>query len=342
MKELDPKVSVIGISAGLGVVLYPFKNNLRFNIEPRPVFHTPNNEQWESNFGNIPLIKKAGDIPAFIVGCDILISSPDCGSGSILRMSRAKKIGDHKKNDSLTLFFNSVIGYMPKIFLFENLDGMFKSFPKDEFKQLLRAYRLIEHNCSVSYFGNSQKTRKRLVIIGIRRDLPKSLSKYFQLPDLRGQIKTCKELYGDLKKSDVAFGHIREHASLIISIYARRKMSIRKIRLQWRQKLKGKKRWFTYGTEKFSTAPGVYRNLANEYPATARKANRQFDHNGRMLTPRQLARIMGIPDNFHIHMEEARRNYWINKARTAVTKGVCYELGTWFKKCLLKSQQKWI
>lgn len=340
-KKLDPKIAVVGVSAGLGVALYPFKDNLKFNIETRPVFHTSKNEQWEANFPEIPLFKKRAELPEYITGCDIIISSPDCGSGSILRMSRAKKMGDHKKNESLTLFFNSIIGYMPKIFLFENLDGLFKSFPKDEFKELLRMYRLVEHNCSVSFFGNSQKTRKRLVIVGIRRDLPKHLSKYFKLPDFRNRILTCKELYGDLNKSNIALGHIREHSSLIISIYARRKLSINKIKLEWRSRLKGKKRWITDGNEKFSTAPGVYRNLANSYPATARKANRQFDHKGRMLSPRQLARIMGVPDDFKVWVDPNRKGYWINKGRTAVTKGMCYEVAEWFKSCLIKSQHIW-
>lgn len=340
MTKLNPDVKILGVTAGLGVALYPFKDNLIGNIEPRPVFHTPLNEQWEANFPGIPLFKKDSWAPELT---DVIISSPDCGSGSMLRMSRSKKMGDHKTNNSLITFLDYITQYAPKIFLFENLDGLFKSFPELEFRDILKQYRLIIHSCSVEYFGNSQKTRKRLIIVGIRNDLPKKVDKYFKKPDYRSKIKTCIKLYGDLKESNMNLGHVREHQSLIISIYARTKMSIRQIRLYWRQNLKGKKRWFTYGKAKFLTAPGVYRNLANDYPATARKANRQFDHKGRMLTPRQLARIMGVPDIFHIHMVEGKKkNYWINKGRTAITKGMVYEVATWFKKCLIKSQNIWI
>jgi asparagine synthase (glutamine-hydrolysing) len=46
--------------------------------------------------------------------------------------------------------------------------------------------------------------------------------------------------------------------------------------------------------------PGVYRNLANEYPLTARKQNRQFNSLGYIMSPRELARIQGLPDDFKI------------------------------------------
>lgn len=58
---------------------------------------------------------------------------------------------------------------------------------------------------------------------------------------------------------------------------------------------------------------------------TARKADRQFKWNGLPMSPRELARIMGIPDKFKIHIEEDRKNYWINKGRLIVTQTFPYE-----------------
>lgn len=51
-------VRVLGISAGQGALLFPFKENLIANIEPRSVFHTKGEEQWKLNFGNIPFLKR--------------------------------------------------------------------------------------------------------------------------------------------------------------------------------------------------------------------------------------------------------------------------------------------
>lgn len=332
---------VLGVSSGLGVSLFPFKKELMANIESRSVFHTPGNEQWIANFEDVPLHKTVGyDYGDQIV--DVIVSSPDCGSGSILRYSRAKKLGDHKKNHSLMMFFAAVRRYQPKLFLFENLDGLFKSFPKERFLKLLSNYRLVEHNASVAHWGNSQKNRKRLVIIGVRRDISRKVDKYFKLPHYKNP-KSCHELYDDLHENSRVTGNVREHITEYISIYGGKRMSLGEIRDDWKKRLKGKKRYYVPEEEgrKFKTAPGVYRNLSHDFPATARKANRQYDHYGLTLTPRQLARVQGVPDEFILHIDYNKLGYWINKARTTVTKTPPYEIALWFKRKLEKSKHLW-
>lgn len=335
------KYKVLGVNSGLGVSLFPFKNNLIGNIETRGIFHTPGNEQWKANFQDLPLWKKEVTIP---MGKDfdvtVIISSPDCGSGSVLRYSRAKKLGDHKKNDSLRQFFKAINFFKPKFFLFENLDGLYKSFPREDFANLLPGYRLVEHLESVSAWGNSQKNRKRLIIVGIRKDTNKMVDKYFKLPDYMRDVKTCKELYGDLKEEDPTIAHVREHIDEVISIHARCKMSLAVIQQHWSNRLKGKKRWVTEPGFKFSTAPGVYRNLHGSFPATARKANRQFDYKGLTLTPRQLARVQGVGDDFILYYDKIKSKYWINKGRTVVTKTPPMEISIWFKNKLHKALTK--
>ena len=334
------KYKVLGVSSGLGVSLFPFKEHLIANVEFRGIFHTKNNEQWKVNFGEIPLHKDPKLKQPLPGEPDVIISSPDCGSGSILRYSRSKELGNHEENDSLSLFFRLIEFYTPKFFLFENLEGLFKSFPKAKFKEFTHNYRLIIHNASVAHFGNSQKNRVRLIIVGIRKDLPKKIDKYFKLPHYK-EPKTCRELYGDLgEDGNGQICHIREDIDDNISIHARRKLTLREIQHQWKTRLKGKKRWNTEPGFKFSTAPGVYRNLRNDFPATARKANRQFDFNGLTLSPRQLARIQGIPDEFELYYDVMKQKYWINKARTCVTKTPPYEVSVWFKAKLEKALRK--
>jgi hypothetical protein len=105
--------TVAGVSGGIGVSLYPFKDKVIFNVEARTIFRSPTDIQWKVNFDKIPLLKELPDnkgVP------DVIISSPDCGSGSILRMSRSKEYGDHKQNDSLTLFFAAIKKYQPILF----------------------------------------------------------------------------------------------------------------------------------------------------------------------------------------------------------------------------------
>lgn len=328
------KYTVLGVSSGLGVSLYPFKKHVIGNIEGRSIFHGSYYNQWELNFGKIPLFR---EIPKSKLKVDVMISSPDCGSGSILRYSRSKELGNHKNNNSLLMFFEGVGKYNPDFFLFENLDGLFKSFPKEDFKELLKDYRLIIHIAPVSNWGNSQINRKRLVVIGIRRDLPKKIDRYFKLPQYGDQVKNCRELYGDLSKAhgNKLSCNVREDIQEVISIHARRRMSLHEIHRQW-YNWPNAKRWKSPGYS-FSTAPGVYRNLLDSFPATARKANRQFDHNGLTLTPRQLARVQGVPDDFKLFYDDTRPKYSINKSRCTVTKTPPMEISIWFKRKLEKA-----
>lgn len=332
---------VLGINSGLGVSLHPFKWHIIGNMEQRALFHTKKNEQWESNFGKRPIWKNYEDCKKYLdenkIKPNIIIGSPDCGSGSVLRYSRSKSLGNHSNNKSLQTFILSVQELKPRFFLFENLEGLFQSIPEEEIDEMFKKYHLVKHIVSVSKFGNSQVSRKRLIIVGIKKKAGIPLKKcldIFSLSPLPPAIKTCRQLYGDLPETmSSGIGHIRELPGLNVTMFSRFKCTIAEARDHWQTELKGKKRW-EVKDRKFSTAPGVYRNLADDYPATARKANRQFDHNGQMLTPRQLARIQGVPDAFKIFVGEGSIGYWINKGRTVITKTPPYEISVWFKECL--------
>jgi len=324
--------TVLGVSSGIGVSLFPFKEHCIGNIEPRAIFHTPKNEQWKVNFGNIPLWR---DLPENALKPNVIISSPDCGSGSVLRYSRAKKLGNHRLNASLAISLKSIRKYRPDFFYLENLPGLMNSLPQKRWAKTMGSYTLILHTASVSHWGNSQINRKRLVIIGIRHNLVGNWEKIFRLPDRRDKIKTCGELYGDLMKFNLPLGHISEYSTQEIAMYGGCKMPLYEVQRVWASKPRAK-RW-AVTDRKYKNAPGVYRNRKKDYPATARKSNRQFDHWGRQLSPRQLARIQGVPDSFRLYVEKGlKRNYWINKARAAVTKTPPMEISIWFKQKLDK------
>lgn len=330
--------NVLGVSSGGGISLFPARDHVIGNIEPRAIFHTPKNQQWKLNFKMVPLLRELPLMESDLfnpMGVNVIVSSPDCGSGSILRLSVNKELGDIKDNLSLSLFFRSIRRYKPDFFYFENLPAMFKSLPEKKFRKKVKRYNLIIHQASVSMWGNSQIHRKRMVIIGIRKDLVNcNYEKLFKMPDYRERNRTCLELYGDLDNGYQTIGicaetgHVREALFDVVTVYSGFKCTVAEMQRYWQESPK-EKRWQVTG-RKFTNAPGVYRNRKRDYPNTARKANRQFDHSGLMLTPRQLARIQGVPDEFKIHVDIDRLNYWINKGRALVTKTPPMEISTWF------------
>jgi len=84
-----------------------------------------------------------------------------------------------------------------------------------------------------------------------------------------------------------------------------------------------------------STLPGVYRLEEDKYPLTVRPADRQFRPDGYPLGIQDIKNIMGFPKRFKIFMDYDHYEYWVNKARYTLAKGSVYEIGLWFKKCLL-------
>src|SRR6478736_4201241 len=101
------RLKVLGLCAGNGVCLFPFKKKsfkIIANIEPRQVFYDKLGIQWAKNFGTTPQCKTK----IRKLNPDIIIGHPDCGHASVLRLSRAKKNINAASNESLTLFVDGI------------------------------------------------------------------------------------------------------------------------------------------------------------------------------------------------------------------------------------------
>lgn len=327
------KHKILAVCGGNGSWLYPMKDNLTGNIESRSLFHTPNNIQWNRNFEGIPFYKKPEEVFDFP---DVIVGAPDCGSSSMMALTRAKEFSNPLDNDSFAMFFDQIKTYKPGIFFMENLPKA--KYSVKEIKWLGEEYHLHYLTGSVLKFGNSQVGRIRLIVMGIRKDFPvnhklvwKHITKFkIKKPKTTGILLKGLNTYNHSYKT----GHITEDLNSEVTMYAGFKMRLSQVRKYWTIRKKEKR--FIAKDRKYSSAPGVYRNLRWEYPQVARKSNRQFNPDGIQMSPRELARIQGIPDEFIIHMEsdECIRGYWINKGRTTVAKCPPYEVGIWIKQSL--------
>lgn len=330
------KLRVLGVCAGQGALLFPFKKNLLGNIEIRGVFHTPGEEQWKLNFGDIPFYK-GFCLQEFNEKVDIIISSPDCGAASVMRLSKVKELGNPKDNRSLNLVIASILEYKPKIFLIENLPRLLTLLPKDFFEETFKDYKLIFHERSVSDYGNSQISRKRLIVIGVHK---KTGKKYLNAFDEVFQVKTPK-LTRDLLFESPYGSNYNIPIEKTLAMYDYRKLpekknlTVRKIQLLWNSDFKNEKKW-PIKTAKMSTLPGVYRLELDKAPLTLRPADRQFRPDGYPLGILDFKAIMGFPKAYKIFMDEGNYLYWLNKARYTIAKGSVYEISVWFKRCLKK------
>lgn len=326
------KLKVLGVCAGQGILLFPFKDQLLGNIEIRGVFHTSGEEQWRKNFGDIPFYKQA-----ILPECkpDIIISSPDCGASSIMRLSKVKELGSPKDNKSLNLVIQSILHYQPRIFMIENLPRLLSLLPKDYLKDLFKDYILIFHERSVVDYGNSQLSRKRLLIIGTHKKTGKKYKNSFNEVFQVNTPKITRNLLCDYQSRR----NYNIPLDKTLAMYDYRKLpekknlTVKDIQKLWSKDFKGEKKW-PIKTAKMSTLPGVYRLEEDKTPLTLRPADRQFRPDGYPLGIQDFKAIMGFPRNFKIHMEDSNYLYWLNKARYTIAKGAVWEIGEWFKQCL--------
>ena len=329
-------MNVLGISAGQGGLLFPFRKRLLGNIEPRGVFHTPGEEQWKANFKDVPFYK-GYCLQEFDEKVDIIISSPDCGASSIMRLSKVKELGKPKDNRSLNLVIEGINYYKPKIFLIENLPRLLSLLPNKYLQEAFKDYKLIFHERSVSDYGNSQVSRKRLIIIGVHK---KTGKKYLNAFNEVFQVKTPK-LTRDLLFVSPYGSNYNIPIEKTLAMYdyrklpAKKNLTVRKIQLLWNSDFKNEKKW-PIKTAKMSTLPGVYRLELDKAPLTLRPADRQFRPDGYPLGISDFKAIMGFPKAYKIFMDEGNYLYWLNKARYTIAKGSVYEISVWFKRCLKK------
>lgn len=293
MKELK----VLGVCAGQGALLFPFRKHLIGNIEIRGVFHTPGEEQWKANFGDIPF-HKGFCLQEFDKKVDIILSSPDCGHSSVMRLSKVKELGNPKDNRSLNLVIAAILEYKPKIFLIENLPRLLSLLSRDFFEKTFKDYKLIFHERSVSDYGNSQVSRKRLIILGVHK---KTGKKYLNAFDEVFQVKTPK-LTRDLLFVSPYGSNYNIPIEKTLAMYDYRKLpekknlTVEKIQVLWNSAFKNEKKW-PIKTAKMSTLPGVYRLELDKPPLTLRPADRQFRPDGYPLGINDFKAIMGFPKN---------------------------------------------
>lgn len=323
---------ILGVSAGGGALLHPFLGHIIANVEPRSVFHMPNDEQWHLNFRGVPLF---WDELKDEWKPDIIVSSPDCGASSIMRLSKVKKLGNPKENKSLNLVMTAIWKYQPAVFLIENLPRMLDLLPQDFFKANFPNYKIIAHCHSVMEFGNSQKSRKRLIIIGVRKDRSRNFRRAFKNVFKVSTPKLVKDLLEPAYK-DPNY-NIPKDKTLAMYDYRnlpdRTTLTVRQIKRLWRKDFKDEFKW-PIKTAKMKTLPGVYRLREDDYPLTVRPADRQFRPDGWPLGIEDYKAIMGFPKSFKIYMNLDRYLFYLNKARVTLCKGSVYEVGLWFKYCI--------
>lgn len=268
---------------------------------------------------------------------DFIIGGPPCQAYSIAGRARDK---NSMKNDYRNFLFESfvkVVAYFqPRFFVFENVPGMLSAKPgnipiKDRIYEAFDSigYEIVPPSKMKDIIFNAYdfdvpQDRKRLIIIGIKKDTNDSLHKIYSsiLSFKKDKKVTVRDAFENLPKiipikgkNDLKMSHKiingkflstfnhepRYHNSRDISIF-----------YKWidndmnSKSMKDKKEFYYNHTGK-STNYGKYRNLEWMKPSPTLVAHLQKDgllfihpdkEQSRTITVREAARLQSFPDDF--------------------------------------------
>lgn len=155
---------------------------------------------YQRNIGNHVVCKNIKDVKSNeIPKHDIMVATPVCKSFSV---AGNKKGFDDSKNGDLTFHFTRLLKEcMPKAFLFENVPGMVSSSNKETFLQVVNeieeyGYKIKWKVINCFNYGVPQE-RKRLFLVGIRKDIKKE----FNFPEETIDRKNIFYAIGDIKNN---------------------------------------------------------------------------------------------------------------------------------------------
>lgn len=301
-------LKAFGYTCGIGSMLYGAKNagyEILGNVEWRKYYHTGT---FEENFEKfmVPSIDwLTTETINSIKGADLLLGHTECGNYSNLSNTSKKSKNDEKfaamrKNaGDIPKFIKSIKFFKPNYFAMDNLPPSLKAVPIDRYRMELPDYNIEAHLISNYHYGNIQRYRIRLFIIGWRKNVPfKFLSGEFN------HGTTTFDVIGDLgetQRPEINHVPLQDHQYLtdgIIFIEHGDNLCIRDIKTAFNNLGHGKT-WEYYNAQgEKKMKAGYVMTYRDKFCHTLTGRNSIFHYTGRPLTTRERARIQGINDDF--------------------------------------------
>ena len=187
-------LKALGIISGIGSMLIGARNagfDVIGNIEDRKYYHTGT---FEHNFPGAYMVHKLEDLDEVPTDIDLIMGHADCGDFSNLNQHRKKTVKEGKGTAHIELTVELTQKIQPRYFAFDNLPRSLDEYGADKYHAAFPDYDIYFEWISNWAYGNVQKNRDRLFIIGSK----KSENFVFQ-PGEEVNYGTVAQAIGDLK-----------------------------------------------------------------------------------------------------------------------------------------------
>lgn len=230
----ERELTAIGFTGGIGSMLVGAQRNgfkVVGNIEWRDYYRykTTGDNTFTHNYPGAFMARGPGDVPSDLMPTtiDYAVGHPECGMYSLLSaplVNRSKDFETRKTDvGDIPLFLEYVRDFKPRFFLMDDLPNSFEALPMSKYVEMLPEYDLFPEWISNWGYGNIQKFRNRMFIIGalktekftfvpgeethtlVTRDI------IFDLLISNGNGLVPNHAEVDLTKQTGRFKHIRSH-----------------------------------------------------------------------------------------------------------------------------------
>ena len=165
--------TALGITCGIGSMLIGARQagfEVIGNVEWRKYYRSSDSHgrnTFKMNFPGAVFKEKLDDLePAEIerlMNPDLVMGHPECGNFSSLNKDRDRRMTDA---GDIPLFVDLVARIRPRFFVMDDLPKSFVAFPMEEYQRRLPDYDLFPEWVSNWGYGNVQKGRDRMFMIG--------------------------------------------------------------------------------------------------------------------------------------------------------------------------------
>ncbi len=170
-------LTAVGVTCGIGSMLVGARQagfRVVGNVEWRRYYHHRDDlgrNTFTENFPGAFMAKSWDELTdaqvRSVAGCDLVMAHAECGAFSNLR---SDKRPDSRGACDIPLTTDLVSRIGPRFFAMDNLPPSLGVFPMAEYVRRLPGYDIFPEWVSNYHYGNPQKNRKRLFVLGARRE----------------------------------------------------------------------------------------------------------------------------------------------------------------------------
>lgn len=311
------KLKAIGFTSGIGSMLIGARDagfGVLGNIEWRDYYRLIDEQgrnTFTQNFRGAFFARGFRDLDPFVehdlrsVKIDLAMGHPECGKYSLLNSANKNASSQKKDAGDIPLFLEYVADLKPRYFVMDDLPQSFMALPMSQYHEILPDYDLFPEWISNYHYGNPQKHRKRMFMIGSLRS-----EGYAFVPGEKEEWDnwTVRERIEDIEG---AYGSLPNHDQHTVEGYSSRfiNMRYRGDRPTWGEVQEYFKEHqkegqnFTYfgpgGEGDKKVRPSLIR-VKYDHPSPVLTGGNPMMHSKICLplSIRERARIQGFPDDF--------------------------------------------